>query len=60
MAIENCDYQKVLKDAQYLGFAESDPTNDVEGFDVLSKICILTRLGMVITFKIHLEYWWQN
>ena len=32
-------------EAQALGFAEADPTADVEGHDVQAKICILTKLA---------------
>ncbi|WP_372643433.1 homoserine dehydrogenase [Ancylomarina sp.] len=42
---ENLDYQVALKQAQDLGFAESDPTSDVEGFDTLYKLIILTVHG---------------
>jgi homoserine dehydrogenase len=38
---ENKTYQEVLQAAQTLGFAESDPTLDVEGFDAKFKLCIL-------------------
>ncbi|OIP05080.1 MAG: homoserine dehydrogenase [Bacteroidetes bacterium CG2_30_32_10] len=37
---ENRTYADVLKDAQKLGFAESDPTLDVEGYDTKSKVVI--------------------
>lgn len=39
---ENLDYHTALKQAQDLGFAETDPTLDVGGFDALNKLCILT------------------
>jgi homoserine dehydrogenase len=39
---ENLSYSTALKQAQELGFAETDPTLDVGGFDALSKLCILT------------------
>jgi homoserine dehydrogenase len=39
---ENLSYATALKQAQELGFAETDPTLDVGGFDALSKLCILT------------------
>ena len=42
---ENLDYGVALKQAQELGFAESDPTSDVEGFDTLYKLIILTVHG---------------
>lgn len=38
---ENKAYSEVLAEAQKLGFAESDPTNDVEGFDPKFKSVIL-------------------
>ena len=34
-------YQEALQQAQALGFAESDPTLDVEGHDALNKLCLL-------------------
>lgn len=42
MANENESYQDALKAAQESGFAEADPTADVEGFDAASKISIVT------------------
>ncbi|MDQ1772130.1 homoserine dehydrogenase [Labilibaculum sp. A4] len=42
---ENLDYHLALKEAQDLGFAESDPTSDVGGFDTLYKLIILTVHG---------------
>ncbi len=38
-------FADALKQAQTLGFAEADPTNDVEGFDVAYKLCILSALA---------------
>ena len=38
-------YESVLKDAQELGYAESDPTADVEGLDAADKIAILSGLA---------------
>jgi len=35
-----------LHEAQQLGYAESDPTDDVEGFDARAKLAILTRVGL--------------
>ena len=45
MSLENIDYETVLKDAQNLGYAEPDPTNDVEGIDAAYKLAILSTLG---------------
>ncbi len=36
-------YDEALKEAQELGFAESDPTLDVDGFDAKFKLCILIK-----------------
>ncbi len=44
MTEEGADYEEVLKDAQAKGFAEADPTADVEGIDVANKLCILIAL----------------
>lgn len=43
-------YSEALKDAQDLGFAESDPSFDVEGFDSLYKLIILTihSFGVIV------------
>jgi homoserine dehydrogenase len=39
-------YSAVLEEAQALGYAEADPTADVEGFDALSKVLILANTLM--------------
>ena len=39
------DYEDVLKDAQEKGFAERDPSGDVEGIDVANKLSILMALA---------------
>ena len=46
-------YKDALKKAQELGYAEADPTGDVEGFDALGKVVILTNvvLGKNITWQ---------
>ncbi|MZH42307.1 MAG: homoserine dehydrogenase [Nitrospinae bacterium] len=45
MSDENCDFKTALKEAQEKGFAEADPTFDVEGIDSAHKIAVLTRLA---------------
>ncbi len=37
----------VLAEAQELGYAERDPTEDVDGFDARAKLVILTRVGLL-------------
>ena len=44
MEEENMDYEDALKLAQKLGYAEADPTADVEGYDALAKIVILSNV----------------
>ncbi len=39
-------YDDVLKKAQELGYAEADPTGDVEGFDAMAKVIILSNVLM--------------
>ncbi len=46
MIHENMSYNDALAEAQSAGFAEADPTSDVEGLDATRKITILTKLGM--------------
>lgn len=46
MSDEGADYAEVLKQAQELGYAEKDPTADVEGHDACRKIAILSSLAM--------------
>jgi homoserine dehydrogenase len=45
MTEECIPFDVVLKDAQRLGFAEKDPTLDIEGIDAAHKLCILIRLA---------------
>lgn len=45
MAHEGVSYDDVLKEAQLLGYAEADPTSDVEGLDAARKMTILSTLG---------------
>lgn len=42
---ENLSYEEVLKEAQELGFAESNPEADVEGYDAARKLSILSTLA---------------
>ncbi|WP_274362634.1 homoserine dehydrogenase [Paenibacillus thermotolerans] len=45
MSLEGASYEEVLKEAQALGYAEADPTSDVEGLDAARKMAILATLG---------------
>ena len=53
MNTEGRAYQEVLKEAQELGFAEADPTSDVEGLDAARKMAILATLGF--SMKVDLD-----
>ena len=58
MAQEGADFDEVLKDSQDKGYAEKDPTADIEGHDPCRKIAILTSLvcGHQVDFEdIHCE-----
>ncbi len=58
MANEGLEFDDVLKDAQEKGYAEKDPTADIEGYDACRKIAILTSLvcGQQVDFhEIHTE-----
>lgn len=44
MEEENLSYDECLAKAQALGYAETDPTGDVEGFDAMYKIAILANI----------------
>ncbi len=45
MASDGAQYGDVLAEAQRLGYAEADPTADVEGFDAAAKVTILSSLS---------------
>jgi len=53
MSKEGRAYENVLAEAQALGYAESDPTADVEGLDAARKMTILSTLGF--SMKIDLD-----
>ncbi|HEY8596705.1 MAG TPA: homoserine dehydrogenase [Devosiaceae bacterium] len=45
MGEENISFEDCLKEAQELGYAEADPTFDIEGYDTAHKLAILTSLS---------------
>ncbi|MCI6629453.1 MAG: homoserine dehydrogenase [Lachnospiraceae bacterium] len=53
MAREGADFEDVLKEAQAKGYAEKDPTADVEGYDACRKIAILSSLmtGKTVDYR---------
>jgi len=52
MLEEEKDFKEVLKDAQRKGYAESDPTNDLEGIDAANKIAILSSIAFDTTVDV--------
>lgn len=45
MHTQNASFDVVLKDAQMKGYAESNPTSDIEGYDIQNKMCISTSIA---------------
>ena len=56
MDMQGASYNDVLKEAQELGYAETDPTGDVEGFDAAYKITTLATLAFKKRIKIENVY----
>ena len=56
MDVQGAQYSDVLKEAQELGYAEADPTGDVEGFDAAYKIATLASITFNKRIKIENVY----
>ena len=56
MDTDGVSYEEVLKEAQELGYAETDPTGDVEGFDAAYKITTLATIAFGKRVKIENVY----
>ena len=56
MDVDGASYEDVLKEAQELGYAETDPTGDVEGFDAAYKITSLSSIAFKKRIKIENVY----
>ncbi len=50
------DFDDVLKEAQELGYAEADPTFDVEGIDAAHKLCILSSIAFGVPLQFEKVY----
>ena len=58
MTQEGAEFENVLTKAQELGYAEADPTSDIEGYDAAYKLAILASIGFesrVDIDKVHVE-----
>lgn len=51
MELENLNFEDVLKEAQDKGYAEADPTSDIEGYDAQYKLVILSSLAFGTKIK---------
>jgi len=56
MMDEGGDFDEVLKEAQDLGFAEANPTSDVDGFDAMYKLSILSSMAFHVRLPIEHIY----
>ena len=56
MDVDGASYEEVLAEAQSLGYAETDPTGDVEGFDAAYKITTLATIAFKKRIKIENVY----
>lgn len=51
MEARGASFDVALKEAQKLGYAEADPTSDVQGYDARAKLVILTQTGLHLQVK---------
>jgi homoserine dehydrogenase len=56
MTREGLDFDDVLAEAQQLGYAEADPTSDVDGFDTMYKLQILATIAFGVPVSIDSIY----
>ncbi len=56
MRDKGLDFDTVLKEAQRLGYAEADPTFDIEGIDAAHKITILSAIAFGIPMQFDKAY----
>ncbi|WP_077624950.1 homoserine dehydrogenase [Sediminibacillus massiliensis] len=52
MTDEHSDFQAVLQEAQELGYAEADPTSDIEGLDAARKMALLANLAFQMNINL--------
>ena len=52
MTANGIDFKKALEQAQDLGYAESDPTFDIEGIDTAHKLIVLIRLAFGVDYPL--------
>lgn len=52
MTTKCMDFETALEQAKDLGYAEADPTFDVEGFDTAHKLCVLIRIAYGVDYPL--------
>jgi homoserine dehydrogenase len=52
MTTKGMDFTTALADAQALGYAEADPTFDIEGYDTAHKLCVLIRMAFGVDYPL--------
>ena len=56
MELENLDFDEVLEEAKQKGYAEADPTSDIDGYDAQYKLAILASLAFGTKVKVNDVY----
>jgi homoserine dehydrogenase len=51
MEAEPLPFETVLAEAQAKGYAEADPTDDLDGYDARAKLCILAAIGLHVALR---------
>ena len=51
MTAQGVNYEKALREAQHLGYAEADPTADVEGYDARRKLVLSANLAFGVSVR---------
>lgn len=52
MTTKGIDFETALAEAQDLGYAEADPSFDIEGFDTAHKLCVLIRMAYGVDYPL--------
>ena len=52
MTTKGMDFKSALADAQELGYAEADPSFDIEGLDTAHKLCVLIRMAWGVDYPL--------
>jgi homoserine dehydrogenase len=56
MESRGIDFEMALKEAQKAGYAEADPTFDIDGLDARDKLCILARMAFGGRLKVSMSH----